>query len=162
MGERHEVSVKWGTWRSASPYLLPIALAGAAFSALAFGDEQQVSPALALVPLVFCVMLSVVFVARSTNVTTFYFGGGRLVSKTRPIPVGGAIDVEVSAVERFALVSHRFGTDSAASSPRMTVKLASGASRTVPNNPLTGDDREAVLDRLNAALAAHRPGAGSP
>ena len=113
-----------------------------------FDDNPDIPPVLGLIPLAISLIFIITGLASHLNVTEFNLKRGRMVSSTKPIPIGGKIDFPIREIKCFKATFYR--NSSSGGSYSLSVELKNGRIKRIPKFPLSKIKAKQVSAILNA------------
>ena len=114
-----------------------------------FDGNPAISPWLGLIPLIIALIFITSGLACYFNVTQFNLSANRIVSSTKPIPIGGKIDVPIQEINCFKAVHYRSSSRSGGNF-YLSIEYKNGRLKRIPNFPLSKAKAEQVSNILNS------------
>ncbi len=152
---KKSVIVKWGRFINGIPYyifsLIPLFFA----YAFIFDKNSQVSGVVGIIPLFLGLMFIIVGLSKSINTTEFkLINGNTLITKTKPIPVGGKINTQLKNIASFQSKSYSSGLSSSNGNYYLTIKMKNGEVKRIPNIPMKKDIADKYSEILTNSFIA--------
>ena len=145
---KKSVQIEWGNTRKSIIYfavsLLPLFFAYAFF----FDGNPNINPKLGFIPLAIALVFIISGLASSFNVTTFLLKGNQLVSSTKPIPIGGKIDLPIHKIKCFK--AQHYTNSSSGGNFYLTVEFKEGRKKRIPIFPISKAKAEECANILNS------------
>ena len=147
------VVVKWGNIIDGIPYYLfsLIPLFFAYF--FIFDKNSKVLGIIGIIPLIIAILFITVGITKSFNTTEFRLvSNGYLVTKSRPIAIGGKIYIKATNVQLFEAKRYSIGLGSSSTSYYLTVVYNDGVRKKIPNIVMSREAAEKYSEVLNKTL----------